>query len=85
MPTTYRIRITKGCRAIGVHKGAVARVTPYAVPTAGVKVSPILWLAGNRVNLPTWKVGDSMSLNTGDPTRRVVAVVEEVYGEVYAD
>ncbi len=79
MPTSYRIRVTKGCPAIGAVKGTVTRMTPTAVPGYGVKATPLLWFAGNRVNVPTLKVGDSVSLNTGDPTRRVVVEVEEVY------
>ena len=83
----YRIRITKGCPDLTIGKGAIGKIAPRAVANVGVeagmfhgtKRSVLLWFTGNRVHAPSLRVGQSIRLSDGNPSRVVVAEVEEVY------
>lgn len=83
---TYRIRVTKGSRALDVTKGTIARVSPAAVEGYGVRVGALcpggiaLWFTGNRAHAPVLRVGQSIRLGDGGAGGPVVvAEVEEVY------
>lgn len=71
-----KIKVVKGCNAIGVTKGQTANWLLSAVAGVGVQAGTIrgsrtLWLSGNRVNVPAFKVGDTFNCNTGNPLHSV--------------
>lgn len=82
---TYRIRVTKGSRALDIPKGTIARISPAAVEGYGVRVGALrpggiaLWFTGNRTRVPELRVGQSIRLSYSGAAGVVVAEVEEVY------
>ena len=85
----YRIRITKGCPALGIDKGAIGKISPKAITNVGVEAgffrtqfgSRLLWFTGNRVHAPALRAGQSIRLSDGNPSRVVVAEVTDVYDD----
>jgi hypothetical protein len=80
---SFRVRVTKGCRDLGITKGATATFRLDAYPGIGVEAGRVrgsasLWLSGNRSRVPTVAVGQSLSLNTGRPEHRVVVEVTAI-------
>jgi len=77
--------VTKGCRALGVNKGArntaiikksvVGQDTYLHFDTSSHVCNRMLWLSGNRKNIPAIEKGAIIRLHDGDPTHGVTVEV----------
>jgi len=74
-----KFEISKGCAYLGIAKGSKGTATLACVPDFGIKVSmdfdngrhSVVFLAGNRVNIPSTEAGRSYGAHKGDPTRSI--------------
>jgi hypothetical protein len=74
-----KFEITKGCAYLGIAKGSKGTATIAHVPDFGIKVSldfnngrrSVVYLSGNRVNVPSTEAGRSYNAHRGDPTRSI--------------
>lgn len=75
----YPFEIVKGSRPYHVNKGVTGYLDFEPVNDSGVRVHfghstqyiPPFWMAGNRKNAPSPKVGQEYNLHKGDPTRNI--------------
>jgi hypothetical protein len=74
-----KFEITKGCPGLGIAKGSKGTATLTHVPDFGIRVSmdfnngrrSVVFLSGNRVNIPSTEAGRSYNAHKGDPTRSI--------------
>ena len=74
-----KFEISKGCADLGIAKGSKGTATLTCVPDFGIKVSldfnngrhSVVYLSGNRVNVPSTEAGRSYNAHKGDLTRSI--------------
>ena len=78
----FRFNVIKGCAPLGIRKGEKNTATISRVvvgkdaclvfdTSSKIGNGRMLWLSGNRVNLPEIKAGLVINLNDGNPLHRV--------------
>lgn len=79
---TVTLKVVKGLRYPIVRKGIAAVATAGQQLGTGVYLHSLFlgtwWFAGNRVNVPDFKIGQRYNLHRGDPTKFITVEVTAI-------